>query len=63
MKWIIICLVIVAVAIFTGTWIFNGAAWILNACANGFKFLSKIFNLFGWNDGLLAVSPLAIIGV
>ena len=53
MKTILIILIILAIAIFTGTWIFDGLSWIFNAIANGFEFLSKAFNLFGWNGGLL----------
>ncbi len=68
MKWILIGLLILTIAIFTGTWIFGGLAWIFNIAAKFFEILQKAFNLFGWNDGLLlakplAISTLAIIGV
>lgn len=53
MKTFLIVLIILSVAIFTGTWIFDGLAWVFNALANGLEFLSKAFNLFGWNGGIL----------
>lgn len=53
MKVFIIFLVIIAVAVFTGTWIFGGLAWLFDAVANVFVFLEKIFNIFGWNAGIL----------
>ena len=53
MKTFLIVLIILSVAIFTGTWIFDGLAWLFNALASGLEFLSKAFNLFGWNGGIL----------
>ena len=55
MKWFLIILCIIVIAVFTGTWIFGGAAWICNLFASGFKFLENVFNFFGWNAGILGV--------
>ena len=54
MKWFLIILSIIVIAIFTGTWIFGGAAWLLNFLAGIFEFLEKVFNFFGWNNGLIS---------
>ena len=53
MKGFLIVLVIIAVALFTGTWIFGGLEWIFNGLSIGCNFLERIFNLFGWNKGIL----------
>ena len=53
MKVFLIFLLVVAIAIFTGTWIFGGLAWLFEAGANIFVTLEKVFDLFGWNAGLL----------
>ena len=53
MKAILIILAVVVVALFTGTWIFGGLEWIFNALAKSCNFLEEIFNLFGWNSGIL----------
>ena len=53
MKWFLIILGIIAIAVFTGTWIFGGMAWVCNALAYVFQFLEKVFNLFGWNNGII----------
>ncbi len=53
MKYLLICLVVIIVAILTGTWIFDGASWLFNAIANIFSFMSNIFNFFGWNRGII----------
>lgn len=53
MKKLIIILLIIGIAVFTGTWIFDGMAWLFDLIASGLKWMSKIFNLFGWNRGIL----------
>lgn len=53
MKGILITLIVVAIAIFTGTWLFDILSWLFNIGAKGFEFLSDVFNLFGWNNGIL----------
>ena len=63
MKTLLIILLIVgiiAVAVFSGSWIFEIVAFIFRfiekvfgICARGFDWLSEIFNLFGWNNGLI----------
>lgn len=53
MKTTLIILAIVVVALFTGTWIFGGLESLFNGIAGIFGFLKKIFNLFGWNSGVL----------
>lgn len=53
MKWLLIVLVIVALAVCTGTWIFDGLGWIFGCIGKGFEFLSETFNFFGWNSGIV----------
>lgn len=53
MKALLITLLVLAIAIFTGTWIFDALDWLFNALSNICEFLSKIFNFFGWNGGIL----------
>ena len=53
MKPILIILVIVVVALFTGTWIFGSLEWVFNNLGSVCNFLKRIFNLFGWNKGIL----------
>ena len=53
MKSILIVLAIVVVALFTGTWIFGGLEFVFNELATVCNFLENIFNLFGWNSGIL----------
>ena len=53
LKVILIILVVVAIAVFTGTWLFDIFAWVLNLGASGFRLLGDIFNIFGWNNGIL----------
>ena len=53
MKGLIIVLLIFVVAVFTGTWIFGGLEWIFNGLGSICSFLSDIFDLFGWNAGIL----------
>lgn len=53
MKGLLIALIIVAVAIFTGTWIFDGLGWLFTAIGKIFDFLADIFNMFGWNSGII----------
>lgn len=44
---------IVAVAVFTGSWIFDIIATCFTYIAKAFRFLSEIFDFFGWNNGIL----------
>ncbi|HJD05287.1 MAG TPA: hypothetical protein IAB72_00195 [Candidatus Onthoplasma faecipullorum] len=53
MKGLLIALIIVAVAIFTGTWIFDGLGWLFTAIGKVFDFLADILNMFGWNSGII----------
>lgn len=53
MKGFLIFLIIVSVAIFTGTWIFSAFEWVFELLASGNRFMSNIFNIFGWNSGIL----------
>ena len=53
MKTILIILLVVAVAVFTGTWLFDILAWMFDAGASVFRFFADVFNLFGWNNGIL----------
>lgn len=50
---IFIVVAIIAIAVFTGSWIFDFLAMVFNFIAKGFQWLSKIFNFFGWNKGIL----------
>lgn len=50
---ILIIVGIIALAVFTGSWIFEIIAWLLEAGAKMLKFLSEVFNFFGWNNGIL----------
>lgn len=50
---LLIVLAIVAIAVFSGSWIFDFIATVFNLIAKGFQWLSKIFNWFGWNKGML----------
>lgn len=53
MKTILIVLAIIAIAVFTGTWLFDIIAWVFDLGASAFRFLGDIFNLFGWNNGII----------
>lgn len=53
MKTILIILIVVAIAVFTGTWLFDILGWLADFAGEGFYFLSDVFNLFGWNNGIL----------
>ena len=53
MKLFLIVLLIFAVFIFTGTWIFGSMSWFFNLLSTGCEFLEKTFNMFGWNQGML----------
>lgn len=53
MKGVLIMLAIILVAVFTGTWIFGGLAWLFDAISNIFSFLAELFNLFGWSSGII----------
>ena len=53
MKTLLIALFIAGIAVFTGTWLFEILSWLFELGANGFEFLSDVFNLFGWNNGIL----------
>jgi len=50
---IIAILLIFAIAVFTGTWIFNGFAFVFEMIAKGFRLLSKAFDFFGWSGGIV----------
>lgn len=53
MKTVLIILLVVAIAIFTGTWLFDILSWLFDLGAASFEFLGDVFNLFGWNNGIL----------
>ncbi|MBR2970046.1 MAG: hypothetical protein IKC49_03225 [Clostridia bacterium] len=53
MKQIIILALIILVAIFTGSWIFDALAWLFNMLSQGMGWLSGVFNFFGWNNGVI----------
>lgn len=50
---ILIIVGVIALAVFTGSWILDILAWILETGAKGLRFLSEVFNFFGWNNGIL----------
>lgn len=50
---ILIIVAIIALAVFTGSWIFDIIAWLFEISAKGLRFLSEVFNFFGWNNGIL----------
>ena len=52
MKAFLLVLIIITVALFTGTWIFGGLEWVFEFLARGCSFLGQMFNLFGWNTGI-----------
>lgn len=54
-KILLITLIVILVAIFTGTWIFGLFGDIFGFFENMFKFFEKIFNFFGWNKGMLCI--------
>lgn len=53
LKFLIIALIIVVIALFTGTWLFDAIAWVFNGIGWCFSQLSGIFNFFGWNAGII----------
>ncbi|MGN0787539.1 MAG: hypothetical protein ACI4L6_00515 [Candidatus Onthoplasma sp.] len=53
LKIILIVVLVVAIAVFTGTWIFQILSTVFHGLGNGLDFLARIFNLFGWNNGML----------
>lgn len=56
MKWlfvILIAVMIIAIAVFTGSWIFDILATLFNFIVKAFQWLSEMFNFFGWNNGIL----------
>ena len=53
MKALLIALVVVAIVIFTGTWLLDIFAWLCEISVGGLRFLSDVLNLFGWNNGIL----------
>ena len=53
MKTILMIMLVIAIAVFTGTWIFDGLSWLFSGISSLFSFLSGIFNLFGWKGGML----------
>lgn len=53
LKFLIIVLLIVVVALFTGTWLFDALAWFFEFLfVKPLRWLSGIFNFFGWNAGV-----------
>ena len=57
---ILLIIVIVAIAVFTGSWIFEIVAFIFRFIGKvsgifekGFDWLAAIFNIFGWNNGMI----------
>ena len=55
----LILVVVLALAVFTGSWIFNILSVIFDFVSKFFGFISKgllwladIFNIFGWNNGI-----------
>ena len=57
---ILAIVIVVALVVFTGTWILDILAWVfglfekfMGLLASGCQWLSQIFNIFGWNNGLM----------
>lgn len=44
---------IIALAVFTGSWILDVLSSVFNFIGYCFEWLAKIFNWFGWNKGIL----------
>lgn len=55
MKLFSIIAIVLVIAVFTGTWIFGLSGDIFYFISKAFRFLEKIFNFFGWNNGMLSV--------
>lgn len=53
LKIFLIVLFIIAVAVFTGTWIFGSLGWLFTVIGKFWYLLEKVFNLFGWNGGIV----------
>ncbi len=53
MKWFLIILGIITIAVFFGTWIFGFLGWTFTGIGKGWYFLEDVFNLFGWNGGIV----------
>ena len=51
-KFLIISLIVLVIALLTGTWILLGSAWCCYKLGDYLTVLSKIFNFFGWNKGI-----------
>ena len=62
MKTFLIILCVIAVAIFTGSWIFDIFAWAFGALQWICSFMAKVFNIFGWNNGIIAGASTLLIG-
>lgn len=58
-KAILITLIVIVVAIFTGSWIFGLFGTIFHFLGNICDWGAKIFNFFGWN-GLLAIGGIYV---
>ena len=54
-KLILIVLLIIVIAVCTGTWIFGFSADIFNIFVKLFRWLEKTFDFFGWNNGMLCI--------
>lgn len=52
MKTLLIFIIIIAVAVLTGSWIFDILDGIFGFLSSSCGFLSKVFNFFGWNNGI-----------
>lgn len=55
-KIFLITLIVVIVAVFTGTWVFGLLGDLTNIVLNFWRFMEKTFNFFGWNKGMLSIS-------
>ncbi len=55
LKWLLIILSIVVIAVLTGSWVLDILAWIFSKISWIFSVLSRLFNFFGWNNGMLSV--------
>lgn len=52
LKWLLIIIIIIAAAVFTGTWIFEILSHCFNFISKGFDLAAKAFRLFGWQGGI-----------
>ena len=54
-KIFLIILIVLVVAVFTGTWVFGLFGDIFHIFGNFFDFMGKTFDFFGWNNGLVSI--------